>query len=385
MEHRALSISRTAAAAVLGCLLALGCVNSSNKSDRSVLPPVGARGDSADLDRLRDALFTVFFHAYEIDDPELEAARRIQPPPHLSDAVSALLDDDSSSNRSRRFRAIATLAGAKAAGVRDIDRFDDEIEDLLGPEEQDLGPIPVAGFFGELRAHFRDAAPTRSALTQFVSSLLSSLFGAPVAGCATSDLDYWAVKRANDIVEGWVEIRVNRPKQELAEVMDPQNWDQCLSLMFPATYLAAQESDGSYLEDSYGTVAPQPTPAAPGSSWDAVVYEHFAFPYFSWYRTLLSVRTLNTVDDYWLDYALYRSNKSNVMGDGPLPGGIEIDQGYGWINDEGGGWSRYEGLKIVRFSGRPGTFPRWYMNALIRVIVLVMMSDMESWLCCPLP
>lgn len=158
-----------------------------------------------------------------------------------------------------------------------------------------------------------------------------------------------------------VQIVVERPFADLAQVMDPRSWEALGPDYFRHSYKARQTATGKirYIGDE-----PEPDPAGkttpPGTTWQGVLFEQFQWNWneatLSEFRNLLNIDYEAVQDrEITLKYNLSQSIDSTVGYD-VQQGGIDVDSGTATARPSGtpNSWL-VTASKSIRFTDRtPG-------------------------------
>ena len=308
-------------------------------------------------------LLSVFYHAYATAHPD---APQIDTLP-LDEAAHRLkVDATSPAGESRRRRSIARLSAAAFA----TQSHQSALQILDAPN---------AAIGAALASHpgFDEAA--RETL---VNNLLEDLLGPAFPGCERKDLHTAVEPDPDGGTRAIVTLSVLRNIPRLALTMDPQNWARCSSF-FPNTYVARRVGTKYPVSPITYDAGREPRPPDPGTTWSAVLFEHFEFDWglgVSWFRNLLDIEARREGAAHSVAYRLKSSIRSRVALD-ERPGGIVRDEGKTVATANASGWTALKAIKVIRFSDRPG-FPGDIADLWAQVLLPAMGGSVAEGVCC---
>lgn len=197
-------------------------------------------------------------------------------------------------------------------------------------------------------------------------------------------------------------VMVRRQFQELAELMDPQNWDAQSS---PPDHCNVyfEETKVVTLNLQSGDWEAHKCPASPGTAWSAPLQEKFRMEFGQSPGSLsTSVATILDIDASPSSnpsnfMAMYRLNEhifTNIGSD--TRGEIDLDKGYSAVGSGASGTNEHKvgGEKRVRFTGWKSPATRSnpnppddsaYYNTLACYSLKAMGDALQEFVCCPVP
>lgn len=180
---------------------------------------------------------------------------------------------------------------------------------------------------------------------------------------------------------------VQKPLDDLAANMDPQNWDNpCGALLFHATYLTDLKANGTFDVDANYDALPGATEPE-GQTWGPRYLFEYVLPGAgsNFFKTLLSVKTVRTSDSYKVEnYELTQSLRTQIFPDPATEGGLFEDSGYASATPTDSVWTLLQGSKRIRFNTR--LFPSHPGDQLAddtATTLKMMATGFTYWACCP--
>jgi hypothetical protein len=325
---------------------------------------------SADAE-VRRALLSVYFHARIPESGWMP--EEVRPIP-LRKAVEILRDDRGYFAESRRRRAIAKLY----AGPKTRDRT--LALRALGAPVQRLDPLVMDADLSEEELT-RVGSP---ALVQVTIELLDKLNGPSIQSCVRTfpqtEVDFSYSDPMTKMVST---MSVKRALDELRPALDPQNWDVCGSKFWEAAYVAEKVGD-DYPIDNKGNAKEHATPAAPGSDWEAGLFEHFVFEIGPFeaasFKILLGIES-DAGTEHVVKYKLIQSLEGSVGPINKTSGGITLDKGSIEAKQEGA-WVHVKVSKDVKFSGWGGSMLDFWVNFWSRIAIEQAADELYEGICC---
>jgi len=307
-------------------------------------------------------MLSVYYHAAA--RPPAPRARHWQPIA-IENAGRILRCDRSFGASGRRRRAIVKLGARllilRGAHTVEAERRADELraalDDIYPGADAIIAGVPAGG---------------RDDVAMYEISLQLKLDSAPDAAAdalkrtCCSCMDYCKIDptdTSTGLARVHFGISTRRGFESLGKVLDPQAWDTCQSLNFPAAYYAGNTCPS-------GTSIP--TPASPnpneGTTWPTgILFEDFESNFElgnAVFKNLLNITTLldKTRLSYSMDYGLCAALESQVLDETtPTTGmGVDEDCGYAKAIDTSTAsnpdQSLVDGLKCIKFSKRESDF-----------------------------
>lgn len=286
--------------------------------------PIAADATALGRETPRKAMLSVYFHArYDGDEWVPETYR----PLPLETAAGILADDTGRFAESRRRRAIARLYNAPRTELRRR-----ALEALHAPLEQ------LDTRLSALEEQHEEPEPGSFEFLEWTINELDRLLGPSIPGCERTfpkTASLFDSASSTTTATGW--LAAKRTVAELSKVLDPQNWSTCASQHFVDTRVAKKVGADYPVDANYDAEqAPPPSPPPPGSSWSAVLFEHFAVDLgvsdVASFRVLLDIDSkpstaLGVPASYQMTYRLRKPIHSKMGLVQQVGAGIAADQG----------------------------------------------------------
>lgn len=283
---------------------------------------------------VEDAMWSVYFHSAfrnGLRGPALSPELGLEPMP-LRNAANLLADADDHHAQARRGLALRKIV---AAGLDRRDRLIGPLGEELGAETR--GAIErLAGRLG-ISLDDLDDLPMLEALLRLIELLRQHPLLPP--GCEIADSACTACHDGITLkttVRG--SVRVNRDLEHLMRSTDPRAWSAC------SPYF--QETRRVENAPGYPT---HPKNGAPyGTPWTGLLFERVKSGPVIFENVLRIDAFERTSARILLEYDEHHSVRTHFPFK-TIEGGIEIDCGKTIIEPDGGGWSRVQIEKTVRF------------------------------------
>jgi hypothetical protein len=291
-------------------------------------------------------MVSVYYHAHRKspeypESPPDEQLPSVLRPAQLSDAATVIMEADDEHAESRRRRAIVQLTKSPI------------FSEQSGREALEILEAPISTLIG-----LKEATSDLAEIYETVSDAMGAL-GTPALYETRKPTLALSFDPSTLVTDIKVSIQVKRDFGEVVKTLDPRTWSHC-SDYFEASYIAEKVDGLAQIDEDYDAVKSSEPEAAIGSSYDALLFEHFhvpldfGLPDVSWLRNILKIKFESGPTSATNTYELRRSIASRIYLDQRL-GGIDVDRGYATATPEADGWVYVEGKKQLRFTDRtPG-------------------------------
>jgi hypothetical protein len=302
----------------------------------------------------RAALLSAYFFAYHESDRQVDQSVRPIP---LADAARVLRADDSPRGVQRRRRAMVLLAAAGHSADRS-----GALESLGFPA------MPPALTFPNPPA---DDAERNDREMRIGAQLATAAAG----DCQPDRPEVRFEELENGALRADYTMTLQRTVDQLRLALDPQSWPQC-SDFFRSTCIVDPGAGGTYV--------PDPTPPAPGSDYERLLFEHFVFDFVcEWVglRNILDIdSTPSSSTAYEVTYDL-ETSMSTELPTRKQAGGLSFDKGHLRANEIPGrsGWSALDLSKAIEFD-RIWAAPLF--NLLRKPMLRLLADEIQSSACC---
>jgi len=325
----------------------------------------------------RAAMIAVHAHSYWSDG---RFPSGITPIP-LTRAATILFCDRNRAAASRRHRAVAKLAtyGLDVHGPADLP----DILRALGADLDDLRRLTRearARYGGPRRFGLRDAEV-------FVSNRLRLRSVAPQAACPETEIGGDGIYGPGADFRIFARARVKKSVEEVAEILDPQSWDECSPLFEPDSIFMLKQNADLDCETPTKDNAGKPL----GSDYDRILLEHFRATTEGIaveFRNYLRVITWTdkkyppgTEGRRYNAYYAWQAQCTGVVGnDSDVR--LKRDDGHVWAQSDpvDDAWSEVHFEKILQFED-----PAMTGSAQVLLAGLELDEQVRDMLCCVVP
>jgi hypothetical protein len=309
--------------------------------------------DRSTASQRRAALLSAYFFAYHESDRQVDESVRPIP---LPDAARLLHEDDSPLGAQRRRRAIVLLAAAGHNAARS------HALETLG-----FAAVPAALRFPDPPA---DDAERNDRETKIGKQLATS----SADDCEPDRPEVRFRELESGALRADYTMNLHRTVDQLRAALDPQSWPQC-SDFFRSTCIVDRSGEGTYVA--------APSPPAPGSAYERLLFEYFVFDFVcEWIglRNILAIDSKPSSTAHEANYKLERA-LSTELPTRKQGGALSVDEGHLRASEIQGrnGWSALDLSKAIEFDH---IWAAPLFNLLRKPMLRLLADEIQASACC---